>query len=414
VSTLYYHNKRARAFVAPETFDGPEGSEGREGPESPLEFHRRLPGYAPTPLVEAEGLARQLGVGKLWVKDESSRCGLPSFKILGASWATYKALGRLPGMHLQLRPWQNIADLAEQLTPLRPLTLVAATDGNHGRAVARMAALLGLEALIFVPADMAPPRRNAIASEGARVVAVQGSYDDAVRLSAQEGAVGARTGTGTQGVQRALVISDTSWPGYEQTPRDVIAGYSTIFCEIDAQLRERGEDAPDLVVVQMGVGALAAAVVQHYRSERLERRPAIPAKPAIVGVEPVTADCVLQSMLRGEIIEVPGPHRSIMAGLNCGLPSQVAWPLVSQGIDLFLAIEDERSREAMRALARDGIQAGETGAAGVGGLIELLTGEGAELFRSLLGTRETSRVLAICTEGATDPASYQAILAGKI
>jgi diaminopropionate ammonia-lyase len=394
MSTPFYRNKGANAFVTPVAPDEPE---------SPLEFHRRLPGYAPTPLVEAKSLARQLGVGKLWVKDESSRIGLPSFKILGASWATYKALSRLPGIQLQLgslESWENIADLANRLAPLGPLTLVAATDGNHGRAVARMAALLGLEALIFVPDDMAQARRNAIATEGARVVTVQGSYDDAVRLSAEA------AGSGT------LVISDTSWPGYEQTPRDVIAGYSTIFREIDADLEQRGEDAPDLVIVQMGVGALAAAVVQHYRSAGfragIKRRPLI---PVIVGVEPVGADCLLQSMVRGGITEVPGPHRSIMAGLNCGLPSQVAWPLVSQGIDLFLAIEDERSREAMRALAREGMIAGETGAAGVGGLIELLSGEQAELFRSLLKNSETSKVLAICTEGATDPASYQAILA---
>jgi len=260
-----------------------------------------------------------------------------------------------------------------------------------------MAALLSLEALIFVPDDMAPARRDAIAGEGARVVPVKGSYDDAVRLSAEA------AGPGSQGT---LVISDTSWPGYEQTPRDVIAGYSTIFREIDAELEKRGEGLPDLVIVQMGVGALAAAVVRHYRSPHINHR------PLIAGVEPVGADCLLQSMLNGRITAVPGPHRSIMAGLNCGLPSQVAWPFVSRGVDLFLAIEDERWRQAMRALAREGIIAGETGAAGIGGLIELLSGEQAELFRSLLGINETSSVLAISTEGATDPASYQAIVAG--
>ncbi|MEO8286299.1 MAG: diaminopropionate ammonia-lyase [Chloroflexota bacterium] len=385
MGTPYYHNKGANAFVAPVTSDIPGAL---------AEFHRRLPGYVPTPLVEAKVLARQLGVSKLWVKNESSRLGLPSFKILGASWATYNALSRLPGM--QLRPWEHIADLADQLSSLRPLTLVAATDGNHGRAVARMAALLGLKALIFVPDDMAPARLNAIGAEGARVVRVNGSYDDAVRLSAE--AAGPST----------LLISDTSWPGYEQTPRDVIAGYSTIFREIDAEVEGRDEGPPDLVIVQMGVGALAGAVVQHYRSADISDTGR---RPQIVGVEPLGADCILQSMLSGRITEVPGPHHSIMAGLNCGLPSEVAWPLVSGGIDLFLAIGDERSRQAMRALAREGITSGETGAAGVGGLIELLSGEQAELFRSLLGISETSNVLAISTEGATDPTSYQAILA---
>jgi diaminopropionate ammonia-lyase len=146
--------------------------------------------------------------------------------------------------------------------------------------------------------------------------------------------------------ERCLVISDTSWPGYEEVPGWVMEGYSTILWEIDDELARRGSAAPDLVAVQFGVGALAAAVVAHYR------QPSRDPQPAIVSVEPTRAACMLASMEAGEIVSVPGPHDSIMAGLNCGRPSIVAWPIVSAGIDAFIAVPDERAREAMRALAR--------------------------------------------------------------
>src|SRR5215469_4619258 len=148
----------------------------------PLAFHRRLPGYAATPLVSAPLLAKRLGVGEIWIKDESQRFGLPSFKIVGASWALYRALGERLGADLE--PWSSLEELAGRCAPLRPLTLVTATDGNHGRAVAHLAALLDFQAHIFVPHDMAESRFNAIKQEGAMVTRINGTYDDAVEQAA--------------------------------------------------------------------------------------------------------------------------------------------------------------------------------------------------------------------------------------
>ena len=254
-----------------------------------------------------------------------------------------------------------------------------------------MAALLGFDARIYVPAGTAQSRIDGIASEGARVIMVDGTYDDAVARAAQDAS------------ERCLVISDTSWPGYEEVPRWVMEGYSTIFWEIDDELETCGEPSPDLVAVQVGVGALAAAVVNHYR--QAERK----TPPTILSVEPLRAACVLESMAAGKIVSVPGPHDSIMAGLNCGQPSIIAWPIISSGIDAFVAISDERAREAMRVLADEGLTAGETGAAGLAGVIEMLTGpEGAE-HRALLRMNATSRVLILITEGATDPDAYRKI-----
>jgi diaminopropionate ammonia-lyase len=374
---------------------------------APLDFHRRLPGYTPTPMIDAPGLAARLGVGKVWVKDESSRLGLPAFKILGASWATYQALEQHLGH--TFAPWRTLGELADQLTALGPLTLAAATDGNHGRAVAHMARLLGLGARIFVPAGTAEARIHAIEGEGAGVIVVDGTYDDAVERSAAEAGA------------HCLVISDTSWPGYESVPRHVIQGYATIFAEVDDELARQGEPGPNLVAVQIGVGALAAAVVSHYRRDDqrlttndqrqgISQSSAVGRRLSIIGVEPTHAACLLAAMRAGQIVDVPGPHDSIMAGLNAGRASLVAWPIVSAGIDLFAAIEDDRAREAMRALADAGVVAGETGAAGLAGLLELLTGDDAASTRATLGVTNATRVLIFVTEGATDPEAYARIV----
>lgn len=356
----------------------------------PFAFHRRLPGYAPTPLVNAPLLASRLGVGKIWIKDETYRLGMPSFKILGTFWALYRALAERLGTDLE--PWNELQELISRCALLRPLTLVTATDGNHGRAVAYLAALFGFEAHIFVPRDMAESRINAIKREGAMVTLVNGSYDDALKQAAQLAG------------ERSLILSDTSWPGYEMLPRWVIEGYTTIFQEVDEELARWQQRGPDLVVVQIGVGALAAAVVQHYR------RSSAHSQVKIVGIEPTSAACALASMKAGQIVELPNPPQSIMAGLNCGTPSLIAWPLISTGIDLFVAIEDEWAKLGMHELATLGLVAGETGAAGIGGLAALLTDPSFQTMSRALGIDASTRVLVICTEGATDPVAYEHIV----
>jgi diaminopropionate ammonia-lyase len=295
-----------------------------------LAFHRSLPGYAPTPLREAPAAARALGVERVLVKDESSRLSLPSFKILGASWAAHRALA---GQR----------------------ALACATDGNHGRAVARVARMLGLRATVFVPADMVPARRAAIAAEGAEVIEVSGTYDEAVERAA------ALAGPDV------LVVQDT---GEGDVPAWVVDGYATIGAEIDAE--------PELVAVQIGVGSFAAAMVRRFAGAR------------IIGVEPATAACALASIEAGEPVEVPGPHDSVMAGLNCGRVSPVAWPVISRGVEAFAAIDDAHAPDAVRLLAADGITAGESGAAGLAGLLA---------FRSQLDLPPS--VLVVNTEGAT-------------
>ncbi len=359
---------------------------------APLEYHRKLPGYAPSGLVNARELAAKLNLGSLWVKDESWRLGLPAFKILGASWATYRALEERFG---PFKEWQTLEEIKNQLAAYQPLSLATATDGNHGRAVARMARWLGLGAKIFVPTGTVEARIKGIESEGATVTVIDGTYDEAVERASQEAS------------ERCLVISDTSWPGYEKVPGWIAEGYSTIFWEIEDLLKEWGESGPDLALVQVGVGALAAAMVEHYRQPGRENT------LKIVSVEPEGADCALASMQAGKIVTLPGPHHSIMAGLNCGTPSQLAWPLLSGGINLFLAIPDARAVQGMRELAGAGITSGETGASGLGGLLEILQGGHSAELKEKLGLNGNSRVLLLSTEGATDPANYEKLV-GKV
>lgn len=373
--------------------DGGAGAGGAPGSDEVLAFHRRLPGYEPTPLVSLPRLASSLGVAELLVKVESVRLGLPSFKMLGASWATYRALSeRLGAGSDGARDWADVEELAERCTPLLPLRLAAATDGNHGRAVARMARWLGFGARIFVPAGTSAARIEGIEREGAEVVVVDGGYDEAVARSARE-----------EGPD-CLVISDTSWPGYVDVPRWVIDGYRTMFAEIDDALAAARRPGPQVVVVPVGVGALAAAAVARFAHG--------PSAASLIGVEPTSAACVTASALAGKPVTLSGPQDSIMVGLNCGTPSPVAWPRVSRGLAGFVTIDDDWAREAVRLLAASGIEAGETGAAAVGGLLALRRQGRASPLGPLVGTG--TRVLVLVTEGASDPPAWRAILGTEL
>ena len=316
----------------------------------------------------------------VYVKDESVRLGLPSFKILGASWATFRALAARAGV-----PVEEVGGLdgLRELMGGSGVVLVAATDGNHGRAVARMAALLGLEAHILVPRDMAAARVDALRAEGAQVTVVDGTYDEAVTRSA------------ALADDRHVVVSDTSWDGYVTVPGWVIDGYATIVAETLLALAESGHPSPTLVAVQIGVGAFAASMVRGF----------VPLGARVVGVEPTKAACLLESARAGRPVQLGGALDSIMAGLNCGTPSLIAWPVVRAGIDSFVAVSDDDAEEAMRALADVGIVSGESGAAGLAGLLA---------FGPQLGLRPDDRVLVVSTEGDTDPVAYRRIVGERV
>lgn len=363
---------------------------GTPPPTAPRDFHAALPGAHPTPLLPQPDLAAEFRVAHFDVKLETDRLGLPSFKALGASWATIQALRR----HLPptWRPTDGLTSLAGTLPDL---TLATATDGNHGRALARLARILGLRAEILVPEDLSESRVMTIAAEGATVTRVKGSYDDAV----------VRCAAAAEQSDWVLV-SDTSWPGYTTVPSAVIDGYSTILWELDEQLAELGR-VPDLVFVQLGVGAFGAAVIRHFcRNDAGTVR--------IVGVEPTGAACVMASLAAGKVVSVPGPHESVMTGLNCGTPSLVAWPELCRGLDAVVAIDDQQAVAAVRQLAARGLRVGECSAAAVAAASELLRGESSELHRGHLGIDRDSTVVVFATEGVTDAVAYGSIVGESV
>jgi len=342
-------------------------------------LHHALHGYAPTPLHAAPALAAELGLGAVLLKDESSRFGLPAFKALGAWWATAWAVAeRLGEPALATRP-EALRERADG----SGLTLVCATEGNHGRAVARAARGLRLAAHVVMPTSSAPERVRAIEAEGAQVEMVDGDYDAAVHRAAG------------LADERHLVIADTSWPGYQEVPRRVVEGYATIFSELDAQLDGR---RVDLAVVPIGVGSLAAAAARHFR--------ATPgALPRLVGLEPIDAACALASARAGEPVTVDGEATSIMAGLNCPTPSPDAWPQVAAAFDGFCAIGDAHVRWGMRRLADEGLDRGGCAGGVVGGLRALMEDPAR---RAALDLPADATALLVLTEGVTDPAAFAA------
>ena len=310
---------------------------------SAMGFHRSLPGYRPTPLRPAPVLAEELGVGRCWVKDESDRLGLPAFKVLGASWAANAALSERTGNE----PADTVEILRARLGGQRP-TLVTATDGNHGRALAWMARLLDIPARIYLPAGVTSVAEQAIRAEGAETVLTDRTYDEAVTLAAASCA----------DATDQVLVQDTSWPGYTEIPRRIVDGYRTMFAEIDDQLRG---SAASLVVVPTGVGSLLQAALEHYRS------PDRTGRATVLAVEPVTAACVTRSLATGEVVTVDASAPTIMAGLNCGTVSDNAWPVIRGGLDAAVSVTDDDARAAMGDLARAGIPAGPCGAAALAG-----------------------------------------------
>lgn len=320
-----------------------------------FEFHRQLAGYSPTPLVELPALAGELGVGSLFAKDESQRLGLPAFKALGASWA--------------------VQHVVEQHDPAEPLTFVAATDGNHGRAVARFARLLGYPAEIHCPRGVSPAALTAITDEGATLVTVDASYDEVVAQAARRAEA-----------DGYALVQDTAWAGYEGIPRVIVEGYDTMLREIDAQLDGR---EPDLVLVPTGVGSLLQAVLVHYRAADRD------GSTAVVAVEPEAASCMPPSLTAGRPVSVD-TGVTTMAGLNCGTPSELAWPYIQHGLDGVAVVSDADAESAITVLESEGVHAGPCGAASLAALRRVIAAGGDDH----LGLGPDSTVVLLITEGA--------------
>ncbi|HEX7912160.1 MAG TPA: diaminopropionate ammonia-lyase [Paraburkholderia sp.] len=343
----------------------------------------------PTPLWDLPGAAAQLGLARLSVKDESLRSPLSSFKALGAPIALVRLIMRLwpmecvdPKALIQGQCRERVANL----------TVISATDGNHGKALAAAAQSIGCQCVIVLHAKVSVERELAIAAYGARIVRIAGNYDESVEHASQ-----LAKSNGWH------VVSDTSYEGYEAIPRDVMQGYGTIAAELIEQSgTQSGECAFTHVFLQGGVGGLAAGVASYMWERYGERR------PRFIVVEPEQADCLYQSAIAGYATRATGSVDSVMAGLACGEASPLAWQILEACVDDFMLIEEDQAVAAMRALATgvDGdvpIVSGESGAAGMAGVTSLMANVDLAQAVALNGD---SRVLLISTEGATAPGVY--------
>ena len=363
-------------------------------------------GYAATPLHDLPGLARAAGLGALRLKDEAGRFGLGSFKALGGAYAVARQLTAELARR-GVAPAASSAMLAAGTfrAATEAITVTCATDGNHGRAVAWGAQRFHARCVVFVHATVSAGRAAAIARYGAEIRRVAGTYDDAVREAARQA-----------DAQGWLVLSDTSWPGYTEVPRDIMQGYRLMMDEAADQWTGA---PPTHVFIQGGVGGAAAAVSVQLRSRfpavRTQRQPAppaphrstpAPATPALIVVEPDRAACLLASAELGELTAIPGDLDTLMAGLACGEPSLLAWQELDRAAAAFMAIPDQAAVDTMGLLADHGIVAGESGAAGLAGCLLAAADTAA---RATLGLDADSRVLAFSTEGATDPQLYASL-----
>ena len=363
-------------------------------------FHRSFPQYSITPLARLDGMAKYLGLGGLFVKDESFRFGLNAFKVLGGSFAMARYIAREMGRDVSGMTYDYMTSEALR-REFGQATFFTATDGNHGRGVAWAAGRLGQKAVVHMPKGSSKTRFDNIAKEGARVTIEELNYDDCVRLAAKE----------ADETPRGVIVQDTAWPGYEDIPSWIMQGYGTMAGEAGDQLRQAGVNRPTHVFVQAGVGSLAGAVVGYFTN----LFPSDP--PKFVVMEAQAADCLYRGALAGdgEPRIVDGDLTTIMAGLACGEPNTISWDILRNHVSAFVSCPDWVSAKGMRMLGvpvkgDPTVISGESGAVGMGCLDAIMLDDRYRDLREYLELDRFSQVLLFSTEGNTDPMKFRRVI----
>ncbi|MCI5679834.1 MAG: diaminopropionate ammonia-lyase [Bacteroidales bacterium] len=360
-------------------------------------FHNTFSMYQETPLVSLQNLAEKLQVKSIYLKDESKRFGLNAFKVLGASYAIANEIGRRIGKEITELSAESILS-KETKEKIGDITFVTATDGNHGRGVAWTANKLGQKSVVYMPKGSALERLENIRAEGAEAEITDMNYDDAVRLAqkmAEE--------------KGWIVVQDTAWEGYEDIPRWIMQGYTTMGHEIMEQIPEK----PTHIFLQAGVGSMAGAMTGFFSNLYKED------KPIIVIVEPAKADCLFQTAKAddGKLHTVTGDMDTIMAGLACGEPCTIGWDVLKGYADAFIRCPEYAAADGMRILASPvkgdtAVTAGESGAAAFGCMANILMDQDLAEWKKLLKLDGNAKILCISTEGDTDQKNYQDVVWG--
>ena len=363
-------------------------------------FHESFPQYTVTPLTKLDKMADMLGLGEVYIKDESYRFGLNAFKVLGGSFAMARYIAKQTGKDVSELPY-NVLTSDALKEEFGQATFFTATDGNHGRGVAWAANKLGQKAVVLMPKGTTQTRLNNILAEGATATIEEYNYDECVRM-ANEMAMKTENG---------IMVQDTAWDGYEEIPAWIMQGYGTMAMEAYDQLQDYGCERPTHVFIQAGVGSLAGAV-QGYFANRYPENP-----PKVVVVEAEAAACLYKgaSVGDGSIQIVDGDMVTIMAGLACGEPNTISWDILKNHVDTFISTPDWVAAKGMRMLAAPikgdkPVTSGESGAAPFGTLACIMMMDEYKELREHLGLDENSKVLLFSTEGNTDPERYESIV----
>jgi len=363
-----------------------------ENTDEAIDEISQWPGYEVTPLHNLSSLSANLNVDKIWYKDESKRFHLKSFKALGGSFAVARQLQKKLSEVTGETP--SVQDLLDHKFDeiVSKTVITCATDGNHGRSVSWGCEMFGCPCVIYIHRDVSKGRQQAMEAFGADVIRITGNYDDSVKLADSEAKQHNR-----------IIVSDTSYEGYMDIPKDVALGYTVLLAESVEQMQ--GE-IPTHVFIQGGVGGLASAVCAYFWELWGEQR------PRFIVVEPINANCLQESARAGKPIVVDGDLDTLMAGLACGEVSALAWEILDVGANDFLTINEEAVPLTMQLLA-DGfgedakIEAGESA---VAGLSALITARHSTDESRALGLDESSRIYILGTEGATDPELYEQLI----
>ncbi|WP_061016133.1 diaminopropionate ammonia-lyase [Vibrio splendidus] len=350
------------------------------------------PGYSVTPLHVLKDIAAKIDVSQFWYKDESQRFGLKSFKALGGAYAVARQLQVEIAKHYGKSP--TISELlnGDWKSEVAEIVVSCATDGNHGRSVAWGAQMFGCGCVIYIHRDVSEGRKQAMEAFGAEVIRITGNYDESVRMADSEAKA-----------KNRVIVSDTSYEGYMEIPKDVALGYTVMLAEIVDQLDGA---IPTHVFVQGGVGGLASAVCGYFWDLWGAQR------PRFIIVEPEQANCLQKSAQAGKPVVVTGDLETLMAGLACGEVSSLAWTILENGADDFMTLSEDAIPQAMRMLASGehtevAIEGGESA---VPGFAAAIIAKQDRTFAEKLNLTQDSRVLVIGTEGATDPELYQQII----
>lgn len=362
-------------------------------------FHESFPVYTETPLRNMKHLAKELGLGAIYVKDESYRFGLNAFKVLGGSFALGNYLAKRLNKDISEMPYEKLIS-EEVRRELGDIVFVTATDGNHGRGVAWTANQLKQHSVVYMPKGSAQERLDNIIAEGAEASITDLNYDEAVRLA---NSMAEQNGW--------VMVQDTAWEGYEDIPTWIIQGYSTMGYEAYEQLKSFGEKKPTHIFLQAGVGSMAAAITGLFSAIYGEER------PIITIVEPNKADCIYKTAEAndGKLHFVTGDMDTIMAGLACGEPCTIGWNILKDYADNFISCPDYTAAEGMRILGNppmgdERVVSGESGAATLGCVAEIMINDKLAWMREKLNLDENSRVLFFSTEGDTDKENYKDIV----